>query len=385
MPIVTPALLVIAFIVAGFSLEGAAAQECTPWVPVPGGQSLDIWLTKPSNNNCAVTNGTYILKGSILKLDAFGAAYGECQRWYPLPAPCHIIGTYQRNMADIDAWDDDYPQYYSTAYGKDANGVCKVGVTHEIDTRNYSPTSCGRFALYTAEDDEDLTISVEGDIQSTPCSITPVNTEIETISFHSRCALSRGSPCSGTLLEGGPMNPLNGVGYEHYHGTDPPSTEPNDTWGSCNWIHEMLIVVGDVYENIFTGEEFGYGDISKPGGGPWDHDCHQNGREVDVWYESINGDFLQINFDQTTGSGAGSGPDSNYDRFKTIWLINSFIAYTGYMSGSAIDFVIVDARANITSADLIGNPQVIVDTTNEHRHHFHLRMKDEDGPDGECY
>jgi murein endopeptidase len=99
------------------------------------------------------------------------------------------------------------------------------------------------------------------------------------------------------------MNPLNGVGYEHYHGADPPSTEPNDTWGSCKWIHDLFKVAGAAYENQYPGEELGYGDISLPGGGFYSpHVCHQNGLEVDIFYESIDGQFVQIDFDQTTVS-----------------------------------------------------------------------------------
>ena len=361
-------------------------QTCEDWVTHPKSESLDIWLTKPSKNNCAVTDGTYILKGSVLKLDAYGTAYSTCDRQWPTPS-CHVIGTYARDLLDIDAWDNDTPQYNSAAYGKNASGYCAVGVAHEIDTRLYGPTSCGKFASYVADKDRDYTISVEGDITWTPtaCDFDPKNTEIETVSFHARCALSRGTPCSGSLEGGGPMDPLNGVGYRHYHGMDPPSSEPNDTWGSCEWIHDLFKVAGEAYDSQYPGEELGYGDISEPGGGYYyPHNCHRNGLEVDMFYESVDGQFVQIDFDVTTGSGAGSGPNSNYDKAKTIALLNALFSYSGRLANS-VESVIVDERADITSADLLGNPTVIVDTTPGHHHHFHLLMKDEDGPDSPCY
>jgi hypothetical protein len=129
---------------------------------------LDIWLFKPSNNNCQVTNGSYILKGSVLRLDALGTAYGHCERWYPIPAPCHLIATYERNMADIDAWNDKPGTqywYYSTAYARNQAGQCRTGYAHEIDTRNYAPGSgCGLFGDYTAGYEGTHTLTVEGDI-----------------------------------------------------------------------------------------------------------------------------------------------------------------------------------------------------------------------------
>lgn len=211
MPALTLRFLVVALLTACSLLPvRAMGQSCPTYVPHPGPQSLDIWLTKPSNNNCAVTDGTYILKGSVLRLDALGTAYGYCERWYPLPAPCHVIATYQRNMADIDAWaTTPTGQWFSSVKAKDSDGFCKIGIAHEIDSRSDPTQQCG-FNSFVAQADSDYTIRVEGDIQPTPCSMTPVNTEIETISFHSRCALSRGGPCNGTLLGGGGKNPLSG-------------------------------------------------------------------------------------------------------------------------------------------------------------------------------
>jgi hypothetical protein len=294
----------------------------------------------------------------------------------PRPASCSRPTRY---LHRLDAWSNNYPngsRYYSSAYARDGNGLCKVGVSHEIDT---SAGDCPFNAL-VAHHDLDYTISVEGYIQATPCNMTPVETGTKTVSFHSRCALHRGNRCSGTLVGGGGPAAVNGTGYLHYHGQDPQG-DPYDIWGSCNWVHSLIPLAGTAYDSARPGEVIEYGDISRESGGPWlpDHSRHQNGLEVDMRYPNQNGSAGPLNLADPAGLAA-------FDRNRLLDMVNALVTAFGRNSYFVESIILSDKVApSFTQQELQRAVPITYDSSGVHDHHFHVILADEDGPDSSCY
>jgi hypothetical protein len=97
-----PAMVVLVFTVLP-TPEVAGAQSCPMYQPIPGGEGLgDVRITKPARNNCQVTAGSYILRGSVLTIEASGYAQGRCEvYWSPT---CQLLSTYERYLHRLDAW-----------------------------------------------------------------------------------------------------------------------------------------------------------------------------------------------------------------------------------------------------------------------------------------
>jgi murein endopeptidase len=107
----------------------------------------------------------------------------------------------------------------------------------------------------------------------------------------------------------------------------------------------------------------GVGDMSDSGGGPMSgHACHQNGLEVDIRY--VRNDGLEAPLNLATQISA-------YSRALTVELLQR------YMDTGMVDVIYVDPAANITPTDV---PGVQVDPSGTHADHFHVRLKDPDGP-----
>lgn len=133
----------------------------------------------------------------------------------------------------------------------------------------------------------------------------------------------------------------------------------------------MLQTITDVGNSWYAAHgsvapRMGVGDISRPGGGPFPpHDNHQNGLDVDVRYIRNDGIEAGLNL---------SGNTDAYSRELTLELIRYWVA-TG-----EVDQVYVDPAAGISSTDISG-ATLIIDNSGGHVDHFHIRLRDPDGPD----
>ena len=157
-----------------------------------------------------------------------------------------------------------------------------------------------------------------------------------------------GTPNNGSLENDESLSPNSGTGYYHFLGTD---TADTDDWGCPDHIHDMIIAVGNSWNQ---SPRMGVVDISKEGGGYWSpHSAHQNGRDVDIRYVRSDGVEGSYNFDLDTS------PYPGYDQEATQELVNLFIA-----EGATV--IYVDSRSGIPE---VGGVAYYVG----HQHHFHVR------------
>jgi hypothetical protein len=159
-------------------------------------------------------------------------------------------------------------------------------------------------------------------------------------------------------------------------------------------------IIGAAYDLQHPGEFFGYGDISRQGGGPFPpHGCHENGLDVDVWYPNINGTWQQTDLSVPSQL-------ANFDRARMLNLLNAFATAVGPASQHMVAGFILSEQLEpvpppgtpnpnaIGPGDLLrsvpitydhDDPSTPNDNEDDHRHHFHVTLVDEDGPDAPCY
>lgn len=154
-----------------------------------------------------------------------------------------------------------------------------------------------------------------------------------------------------------------GTGYYHYRALG--EAVDSDDWG----VLAMLNVVEGVGREWYMTDEVlprvGVGDISKGDaetqqfGGPWDHDSHQNGTDLDARYVRCDKEELPLNIEYYP---------EDYDKNLTINLIADFIR-----SGRVLLFYVDTVHIGFKCSYFIH------DAT--HNNHFHLRIVDPDGLD----
>jgi hypothetical protein len=277
------------------------------------------------------------------------------------PPPCGckpILAPQQRTINHIDIVQnfngtDGWP---SKIWGKGPNGTAFY---HELDSRD--PTTSTGPITWIALNSGDYIMKYQAVIDTTSCNMLPSVTPLVQINVHVRCALHRGTSCGGTLDGGESLPP--GTGYYQFPGTDAPNT---DDWGGCESTSAVIAAVGEEWGGHGHGARMGIGDISRQGGGAFPpHTCHQNGLDIDARY--MRADETEQPLDLSTSP-------ADYSRPLTLELLQIW-AGTG-----AVDSIIVDPAAGITSAEVPG-VTIIVDSSGEHRNHYHVLLKDADGLD----
>lgn len=169
--------------------------------------------------------------------------------------------------------------------------------------------------------------------------------------------LAKGFACVNGSLEKG-LNMVDvGSGYYHYPGGDPTDT---DDWGVLNLIY-LIERVGRAWNLLDEPPRIGVGDLSLQNGGIWvDHDCHQNGLEVDVRY--VRNDKLDL------GLNISLNPEL-FDGSRTAVLLRHFISYED------VEVIYVDTVNS--SLHKIGYS--FIKHVDGHSDHFHVRIADPDG------
>jgi hypothetical protein len=334
------------------------------------GSTTPIVRVFKSDNTCEVTEGKYIKKSLIYRVDFQSTASGICNTFSGYPE-CPPTGTYLRTLqaSNIQAvFPTQYTyslgvvqpigqvQYYAT-FGGGQKG------TDPVNTQTQSP----QFFPYLVGQ---YTVKAFSNVSTTPCNLLPMTYDSNTITVQVVTGFHRGTTTNGSLAGGDKLGEGTGPGRYHYHGSDPVGYE--DTWAVPEYLTQTIKDVGASWSQSYpNGPLMGTGDMSDFAGGQMDiHTQHQNGLDVDVRY--VRTDLLQQGLDLSTQY-------SSYDKTKTIALLQTW-ANTGRVAK-----IYVGSEANISSSDITG-AQIVVDSGGGHANHFHVELIDSDGVDSNnCY
>ena len=236
----------------------------------------------------------------------------------------------------------------------------------------------------------------DGDSISTAVELWPVNSRygFDTARFDANPSIANGFPWNGTLTGGINFPDVDpGVGVYEFRpnpvGTadyDPLYDEPDSNdWGTLALINtieatgrawsEVDPTDSTCYYNWYlfdslpAAARFGIGDMSKFGGGPWQHSYngelrhaqHQNGLEVDIRYLRLDArsDPFSLRDDSIV---VASGGRSNYDFYATLDLINCII------KAGSVDSIYADSSLlRFWGGPLSNHP--------DHYTHFHVLIR----------
>jgi hypothetical protein len=263
--------------------------------------------------------------------------------------------------------------------------------------------AAGSWAACTGGADSDSTarnpaFDTDGDGISNAVEAEPLNVQLyhfdTVLPFDLDPSLAQGCPGSANpFCTGAAYNAINlpdadrANGYYHYY---QPYDSPNtNDWGTLTLI-KTLESTSRIWNNTLHycwsyrrnrgvwAPKFGAGDLSQGSlaaapymGGPWYNNqglprhshSHQNGLDLDIRYLRLNGDTIPLNL---------ASPDSVfYDLDATVDLGSCF------MAAGNIQYIFIDTiYAHISRR---GFESIVVHDTS-HRNHFHVRIRDPDGP-----
>jgi penicillin-insensitive murein endopeptidase len=318
-----------------------------------------------SNNTCEVTEGKAVLQWGSYRVDFEATASGYCDVYIGYPS-CPWSERQIRNLSASNILEKTPSgTVYSVRVVQPTNGTIQyyntVGPVNTAQTSpSWLPFYVGWYSIM------DLT-----NVNVTACNFTPGTYPAQHINVYSASGFHRGAACSGgSIVNGTQLGESDGTGRFHYHGDDLVGFV--DTAGVNEWLIETIKDVGNRWYQIHpSGPRMATGDTSKAGGGSWspNHQCHQNGLEVDVRYLKNSGEGpLDLITDPST-----------YSKALTIQLLQEYVG-TG-----RVRRIYVDPAADITATDV---PGVEIDNgpNRTHRNHFHVELNDPDGADSNnCY
>jgi murein endopeptidase len=326
---------------------------------------MEAWAARQVDE-CPLTEGMYLKKNTVLRLDSRAVANGQCVDWLlqcsPLPCTCAAGPTYERtiNHTTVKATFNTPPDAtLGYVYGKDPN----TGFTafyHVLDSRD-PITSTGpldRMMGYAGE----TALKFQANINTTLCNMSPSTTPLVTINFHVRSAIHRGFVTDGTL-DGGSSLPT-GTGYPGYDQIRVGDPQNTDDWSGAEDMHKLIKDVGAQWSAPHPTPRIGILDISRQNGGLFSpHDSHQNGLDVDVRY---------VRNDGTEGALDLSTQFAQYSKPLTVEMLNLFAA-----SGQ-VTLILVNSVSQISGADV---PDATVIQAAGHLDHLHIRIADPDEDD----
>jgi RHS repeat-associated protein len=159
------------------------AQSCDN-IPHPGGQDIELEV-EIEGTETKVTNGMVLPTGTQIRIDSKATAQGSCTGMgWSCPSACSCEPTgyeYERTINHTNVWAD-----VSTNTG--LNGTYSIGIVwapagyeHVLDTKAANSSGPNYLTLSIAGS---YKIKVQGIINTTPCMLTPNETDVATITIH---------------------------------------------------------------------------------------------------------------------------------------------------------------------------------------------------------